>query len=171
MRLIFFALVLLLSAVVAGAQSLEEVDKRRAALIEAWQQTPLTIRKAIFVKGEPRGFGLYEEHPSNEFRPGEKVVVYAEPVGYGWKDLGNGLFQLGFIVDFVIKAKDGEILAGKDNFMRIATDTHTRNLEFMVVLTLNLSSAPAGDYVVEYKLHDVASDKTASFQMPFKIAS
>src|SRR5262249_16837352 len=68
MRLIFFALVLLLSAVVAGAQSLEEVDKRRAALIEAWQQTPLTIRKAIFVKGEPRGFGLYEEHPSNEFR-------------------------------------------------------------------------------------------------------
>jgi len=36
---------------------------------------------------------------------------------------------------------------------------------------LEPSSAPAGDYVVEYKLHDVASDKTASFQMPFKIAS
>ena len=171
MRLTSFFFALLLSVTTAGAQSLEEVDKRRAALIEAWQQTPLTIRKAIFVKSEPRGFGLYQEHASNEFRPGEKVVVYAEPVGYGWKDLGNGRFELGFVVDFVIKSKDGEILAGKDNFMRIATDTHTRNLEFMVVLTLNRSSAPAGDYVIEYKLHDIASDKTASFQMPFKIAS
>jgi hypothetical protein len=171
MRLMFPVCTLLLSAVAANGQSLDEVDKRRTALIEAWQQTPLTIRRAIFVKGEPRGFGLYEEHPSNEFRPGEKIVVYAEPVGYGWKDLGNGLFQLGFVVDFLIKSKDGEVLAGKDNFMRIATDTHTRNLEFMVVLTLNMSSAPAGDYVIEYKLHDIASDKTTSFQMPFKIAS
>jgi hypothetical protein len=171
MRLIFLVFILSLSALGANAQSIEEVDKRRAALIESWQLTPLTIRRAIFVKGEPRGFGLYEEHSSNEFRPGEKVIVYAEPVGYGWKELGNGLFQLGFVVDFVIKSKDGEILAGKDNFMRIATDSHTRNLEFMVVLTLNMSSAPAGDYVIEYKLHDIASDKTASFQMPFKIAS
>ena len=171
MHLMLLIVALLLSAVLAKAQSLEEVDKRRAALIEAWQQTPLTIRRAIFVKGEPRGFGLYEEHASGEFRPGEKIVVYAEPVGYGWKDLGNGMFQLGFVVDFLIKSKDGEVLAGKDNFMRIATDSHTRNLEFMVVLTLNMSSAPAGDYVVEYKLHDVASDKTTSFQMPFKIAS
>lgn len=78
---------------------------------------------------------------------------------------------MGFVVDFLIKAKDGEILAGKENFMRIATESHTRNLEFMVVLTLNLSSAPAGDYVVEYKLRDIASDKTATFEMPFKIAS
>ena len=29
--------------------------------------------------------------------------------------------------------------------MRVATESHTRNLEFMVVLTLNMSSAPAGD--------------------------
>jgi hypothetical protein len=171
MRLILLILALLLSPGVAGAQSLEEIDKRQAALIEAWQKTPLTIRKALFVKDQPRGYGIYEEHPSKEFKPGEKVIVYAEPVGHGWKDLGNGLFQLGFVVDFVIKSKDGELLAGKDNFMRIAAETHTRNLEFMVVLTLNMSSAPAGDYVIEYKLHDIASDKTASFRMPFKIAS
>jgi hypothetical protein len=171
MRLIFFAFALLLSITAAQPQSLEEVDRRQAALIEAWQKTPLTIRRALFLKGEPRGFGLYDEHPTNEFKKGEKIIAYAEPVGYGWKETGNGLFELGFVVDFLIKAKDGEILAGKENFMRIATESHTRNLEFMVVLTLNMSSAPAGDYVVEYKLHDIASDKTASFEMPFKIAS
>jgi hypothetical protein len=125
----------------------------------------------LFIDGEPRGFGLYKERGSTEFRPGEKVVAYAEPVGFGWKDAGKGMFELGFVVDFVIKSRDGEILAGKENFMRIATESHTRNLEFMVVLTLNMSSAPPGDYVVEYKLHDIASNKTASFQLPFKIAS
>lgn len=171
MRLIFLLLAMLLGLSAVHAQSLEEVDRRQAALIEAWEKTPLTIRRALFIDGEPRGFGLYKERGSKEFKPGEKVVVYAEPVGHGWKDAGNGMFELGFVVDFVIKTRDGEILAGKENFMRIATESHSRNLEFMVVLTLNMSSAPAGDYVVEYKLHDIASDKTASFQMPFKVAS
>ena len=171
MRLIFCLFALLLSAGTATAQSLDEIDKRQAAVIEAWQKTPLTIRRALFIDGEPRGFGLYQERSTKEFKPGEKVVVYAEPVGYGWKDAGQGMFELGFVVDFLIKSKDGEILAGKENFMRIATESHARNLEFMVVLTLNMSSAPSGDYVVEYKLHDIASDKTATFEMPFKIAS
>ena len=171
MRLVFLLSAMLLGIGAVHAQSVEEVDRRQAALIEAWEKTPLTIRRALFIDGEPRGFGLYKERGSTEFRPGEKIVVYAEPVGYGWKDAGNGMFELGFVVDFVIKTRDGEILAGKENFMRIATESHTRNLEFMVVLTLNMSSAPAGDYVVEYKLHDIASDKTASFQMPFKVAS
>jgi hypothetical protein len=83
MRLIFFAFALLLSITAAHPQSLEEVDHRQAALIEAWQKTPLTIRRALFLKGEPRGFGLYDEHPSNEFKKGEKIIAYAEPVGYG----------------------------------------------------------------------------------------
>ena len=162
---------ILLSIGAAAAQSLEEVDKRQAAVIEAWQKTPLTIRRALFIEGEPRGFGLYRERSTKDFKPGEKVVVYAEPVGYGWKDAGNGMFELGFIVDFLIKSKEGEVLAGKENFMRIATESHTRNMEFMVVLTLNMSSAPVGDYVVEYKLRDIASDKSATFEMPFKIVS
>ena len=169
MRLVLLLLAMLLSIRAVHAQSLDEIDRRQAAMIEAWEKTPLTIRRALFINGEPRGFGLYQERGSKEFKHGEKIVVYAEPVGYGWKDLGKGMFELGFVVDFLIKSRDGKILAGKENFMRIATETHTRNLEFMVVLTLNMSSAPAGDYVVEYKLHDIATDKTAIFEMPFKI--
>ena len=37
---------------------------------------------------EPGGFGVYAER-SNEFKSGEKLVTYAEPVGYGWKELGK----------------------------------------------------------------------------------
>ena len=99
------------------------------------------------------------------------MVVYAEPVGYGWKDNGNSLFQFGFVVDFTIKSSDGKVLAEEENFMRMETESHHRNLEFFLVLTLNMGRAPPGDYVVEYKLHDIASDKTAAFEMPFKLAS
>jgi len=169
MRPVFLLFALVLSLGAAHAQSLEEIDKRQAALIEAWEKTPLTIRRALFINGEPRGFGLYEERGSKEFKKGEKIVVYAEPVGFGWKDAGKGMFELRFVVDFQIKSRGGEVLADKEKFMRIATDSHTRNLEFMVVLTLNMSSAPAGDYVVEYKLRDIATEKTTTFEVPFKI--
>jgi len=54
------------------AQSVEEVDRRQAALIEAWEKTPLTIRRALFIDGEPRGFGLYKERGSTEFRPARR---------------------------------------------------------------------------------------------------
>jgi len=150
MRLIFLAFGLLLSISAAKSQSLEEVGRRQAAVIEAWEKTPLTVRQAAFIKGEPR---------------------YAEPVGYGWKENGKGLFEFGFVVDFQIKSRDGEVLAEEENFMRIATESHRRNVEFFIVLKLNMGRAPPGEYVVTYKLHDIASDKTASFEMPFKLVA
>ena len=124
MRLIFLAFALLFSIHSATSQSLEEVERRQAAVIEAWEKTPLTVHQAAFLKGEPRGYGLYEEHASNEFKTGERVIAYAEPVGYGWKENGKGLFEFGFVVDFQIKSRDGEVLAEEENFMRIATESH-----------------------------------------------
>jgi hypothetical protein len=66
MRLILLVFATLLGIGAGYAQSLEEVDRRQAALIEAWQKTPLTIRRALFIEGEPRGFGLYQERPSKD---------------------------------------------------------------------------------------------------------
>src|SRR5438105_15532105 len=106
MRPVLLLLAMLLSIRAVHAQSLDEIDRRQAAMIEAWEKTPLTIRRALFINGEPRGFGLYQERGSKEFKHGEK----AEPVGYGWKDLGKDMFELGFVVDFLIKSRDGEIL-------------------------------------------------------------
>jgi hypothetical protein len=164
------ALVLLLGLVEAGnAQSLGDIDRREAALLEAWNATPLTIRRAFFVAEHPEGFGQYVERPDNAFKPGEKLVAYAEPVGYGWKDIGSGEYQFGFKVDFLVKSTDGKVLTGQENFADLAEKSHARNREFMVVLTLNVSGAPPGDYVLEYKLHDVTSDKSTSFDLPFKI--
>src|SRR5216684_3092138 len=164
-------LAVLTAASAVEAQSLQEIDRRYAALLEAWERTPLTVRRALFVADHPHGFGLYKERASDVFKPGEALVTYAEPVGFGAKDAGNGLLEFGFAVDFVIKSPDGQILTGQQDFARLTQQSHVRNLEFMLVLTLNVTGAPPGDYVVEYKLRDISGDKSTSFQLPFKIAS
>jgi len=164
------ALILLIATIGVGqAQTFQEIDKREAAVYEAWSATPLTIRRAVFVSQHPNGFGQYVERANNEFKKGEKLVTYAEPVGYGWKDVGNGQLQFGFKIDFLIKSPDGKILAGQENFADITETSWAKNREFMVVLTMNLTGAGAGDYVIEYKLRDIASSKTGSFTQRFKI--
>jgi hypothetical protein len=155
----------------ANTQTLQEIDKRDAAVIEAWNAAPLAVRKAIFVSEHPVGYGEYTERPNNAFKQGEKLIAYAEPIGYGWKDAGDGQNQFGFKVDFVIKSPDGKVLGGQENFADLTQTSHARNREFMIVLTLSLSDAPPGEYVVEYKLHDIASNKTATFSLPFKIVA
>jgi hypothetical protein len=167
----FISLLLLVGSMTAGyGQSLQEVEKAQAALIAAWEKTPLTMRRALFVAKKAQGFGQFEERSSNVFKAGEPLVAYAEPVGYGWKDVGNGMFEFGFAVDFLIKSPDGKILAGQQDFAKLAERSRTRNLEFMVTLTLNVTGAPPGDYVVEYKLRDIASDKSTVLELPFKIS-
>ncbi|HZK88753.1 MAG TPA: hypothetical protein VFC56_01265 [Stellaceae bacterium] len=165
------ALMLLLGFAGTGnAQTLGEIDRREAAVVEAWTATPLTLRKAFFVAKHPDGFGQYLERSGNAFKPGEKLVAYAEPVGFGWKDIGNGEYEFGFKVDFLVKSPDGKVLTGQEDFADLGEKSHARNREFMVVLTLDVEGASPGDYVLEYKLHDITSDKTASFNLPFKIA-
>jgi hypothetical protein len=152
------------------AQSAADIDKLDAAMVEAWAAAPLSVRHAAFVSGSPDGFGQYVERPNNVFKPGEKLIAYAEPAAYGWKDAGNGQYEFGFAVDFVLKSPSGDILAGKQDFAKLVEKSHARNREFMVVLTLNVTGAPPGDYVLQYTLRDVAGPKTVSFDLPFKIA-
>jgi hypothetical protein len=154
----------------ARAQTVQEIDKRDAAVYEAWNATPLTVRHVVFVSQEPNGFGRYVARENNVFAPGEKLVTYAEPVGYAWKDDGKGQYQFGFSSDFVIKTPDGKVLAQQQDFAKTLETSHARNREFNMVLTMAVNGASPGDYVLEYKLHDLSSDKTATFDQPFKIA-
>lgn len=155
----------------ARAQTIADIDQRTAAVIEAWAKTPLTIRRAVFVTQRPSGFGIYDERSSKVFKPGEPLVVYAEPVGYGWKSVDQGLYEFGFMVDFDIKAAAGNVLASKQDFARLAERSHAMNQEFMLTLTLNVNGAPSGDYVLEYTLRDIAGPKSTTITLPFTIAA
>jgi hypothetical protein len=154
------------------AQSLQDVDARETALIEVWEKTPLTIREAVFVARAPAGYGMEEPRPNNVFKSGEPLVTYIEPIGYGWRALDPHTFEFGFDVDFVIKSKDGDrVLAEQKNFGHLVEHSQLRNLEFMVTLTLNLTGAPPGDYILAYTLRDVTGPKAATCELPFTIAA
>ena len=153
----------------ANAQVPPELARAEAASIEAWTKAPLGVRRAVFVARAPDGFGIYAQRPSSRFKAGEALIVYAEPVGYGWKRIGGDRFEFGFDVDFVIKEQGGNILAGKEDFAHLALQSYNRNREFMLTLTLDISGAPPGNYVLQYRLRDIASNKTASFELPFTI--
>jgi hypothetical protein len=63
----------------------------------------------------------------------------------------------------------GETVARQDNFGKMAMKSRHRNREFMIHLTLHLNDAPLGDYLVDYKLHDLGTDKTTTLELPFTI--
>jgi hypothetical protein len=153
----------------AYSQSLDEINQREQAVVEAWEKTPLTIQRALFVTEEPKAYGIYTPRPSSRFKAGEPIIVYAEPVGFGWKSVEDDQFEFGFTVDLTVKTAAGETVAQQDNFGRPALKSRHQNREFMIHLTLHLNDAPPGDYLVAYKLHDVATDKTATLEIPFTI--
>lgn len=161
---------LALGLAAAQAQSVAEVEQRRAALIEAWQKTPLTVQRALFLEKPAEGYGIYQERSSKTFHAGEPIIAYAEPLGYGWKKEGEDSYEFGLTADFILKTPNGKVLGGQQDFVKLIKHSHHRNLELFMTLTLHLTGAPAGDYVIEYTLHDVTTGKSATVEMPFTLA-
>jgi hypothetical protein len=159
----------LLFALPAGAQDLSALTQAEAQVTAAWDAMPLTFRKALFAS-RIDAFGVYEEKQGSVFSADEPLVVYAEPVGYGYTANADGTYDFGFNFDLVVKNDAGEIMSGKDGFASTVLTSKVQNREFLVTLTLTLSGASPGNYVVEYLAHDVASDETATISLPFTIA-
>jgi hypothetical protein len=68
---------------VAAFEALDE------AVTLLWNKSPLSFRKFLWVDHDPRGFGAYVPRPSNVYKAGDKMIAYAEPVGYDWKSFGE----------------------------------------------------------------------------------
>lgn len=169
-RLLPFALAAALAvAPPAMAQELDALAAAEATVATAWDATPLSFRKVLFAS-EIEAYGVYTEKEGAVFAPGEPIVIYAEPVGYGYTPNADGTFSFGFDFDLVVKTDDGEIVAGKDGFANTVLVSKAQNREFLVSLTLTLNEAPAGNYVLEYLAHDIASDETAAIALPFSIS-
>ncbi len=146
----------------------DAVSLMREALFEAWKQTPLEITTAIFVSAPADGFGIYDARPDNAFPVGEPVRVYFEPIGFDWKQQ-DGLYTSLLTVDFELASPDGKVLAGQKGFGKFDFKSHVPNTEYMANLTLNVSGAPTGDYILFLTVNDENGGGSAKVQMPFSI--
>jgi len=48
---------------------------------------------------DARNYGAWVERPTNVFKVGEKLITYAEPIGYTWKPRGD-TYDFGLTTDF-----------------------------------------------------------------------
>jgi hypothetical protein len=146
-------------------ESLAALDAAREVI---WQKAPLTFGKTLFVVSDPGGYGVYDLRDNNEFKPGEPLVIYTEPQGYGHGRDG-AMYLLNLKLDFEIRNKAGESLAKQENFSAWALRSRVANKEFMGKVTYNLTGIEPGEYEVITTVRDQNSAKTGSFTMPFKI--
>lgn len=146
----------------------EAIALMRQALFDVWSQAPVSLPKALFVEAPADGFGIYTPRPDSVFAADETLRIYLEPIGFDWKK-EDGLFTSLLTVDFDLASPDGKVLAGQKGFGRFDFKSHVPNTEYMANLTLNVSGAPAGDYVLELTVNDEYSGNSAKVRMPFSI--
>lgn len=143
-----------------------------AALDEAatllWDKAPLTFRRALWVAEPPSGFGAYSARETNVYAPGADMIVYAEPVGFGWRKSGD-IWRTDLITDLVLKSKDGKVLYQKIELQRLQIGSRVRNREFMARFTYTFTGIAAGEYLAQTTLRDAVTGKKGTFTLPFVV--
>jgi hypothetical protein len=146
-------------------EALQALETAREVI---WNQTPLSFRKTVFVAADPAGFGIYDIRENNEFKSGELLVIYTEPVGFTYGHDGQILItDMG--LDFEIKDSSGASLAKQENFASWTLRSRVPNKEFMGKIDYNFIGPQPGDFEVITSIRDKNSDKSNSFSMKFKI--
>jgi hypothetical protein len=169
----------------AAAQSI--IDKARAAealagqgkYVEAmvamdeattalWDKSPLVFRRALWLAEPPEGFGVFNPRENNVFASGAPMIAYAEPIGFGWRRVGD-IWRLDLAIDIVVKGSDGTILLERADFQKLEIGSRVRNREFMARVTYTFTGIQKGDYILDTTMRDKVSGKKGTFTLPFVV--
>ncbi|MDQ0320384.1 hypothetical protein QO002_002522 [Pararhizobium capsulatum DSM 1112] len=146
-------------------------DVMRGAVSDFSANLPFSIGKAVFVRSEPAGYAMYDTKDTSIFKPGETLVSYVEPIGLSWvPSTTQGKIQTHFTVDFDILNKQGEVLASQKGFGNFTFNGYFRNQEIYATLSIDVTGAPAGDYILRFHFNDGNNKKTASVEQAFTIS-
>jgi hypothetical protein len=156
----------------ADGKYLEAIDVLNQATIPLWGKSPLSFRKALWVAERPRGFGSYNPRETNAYKGDDKMIAYAEPVGFGWRKAGD-IWHSDLAADCTLKSKDGKPVASQ-TLTGASLDVSTRSPVFMghfIHFILNMSGFSAGEYVADFTVRDAVSGKRGTFSLPFVIVA
>ena len=93
-------------------EALQAMDK---ALDMIWRERPLAFCKVVVVNSSS-GEGVYDERTGLTFKPHETMMIYVEPVGFGYCAPGASS-TIGFSADFTVENTTGQVLGeAKDLF-------------------------------------------------------
>jgi hypothetical protein len=139
--------------------------KARGQYLRSWEQSNFSSEFATFViPNSVNGYGIYDEHRSNIFKPGEPIVLYVEPIGFTHKKLtdesGNALYNVKLIPSVIISSKIDNKSASID-FPPFAFTSHRKNTEAELTITVTQNTPiPEGEYKILYTIKDAQSNKS-----------
>jgi hypothetical protein len=164
---------------------LAELEAARQQYMTAWNNTGFTSQFDVFIAEGSLGlFGEYREHvPANVFRPGETIVLYVEPVGFGHlpitdtsvEDVGNTeatsrtWYLMNMTADIYGTDSNGtQVFAIEDLAVASNLISHRQITEIPMTLTLTQEEPfPVDDYILTYVIHDDVTGQ--SFQIDKQI--
>lgn len=133
-----------------------------------WDQSPLTIRRALFVAAEPGGFGIFDMRENNVFKRSEPLIIYSEPQGFSYGRDGE-LYVIDIALDFIIRGAGGNEVARQENFGSLTMRSRVANKEFMAKLDYDFAGLPPGAYAVTTVMKDRNSGKSGEFTLDFTL--
>ena len=167
-----------------SGNQLGQLEAARQEYLSAWNNTAFSSQLDVFIaEGTHSGYGIYREHlPADVFRPGETIVLYVEPVGFGHQpltdassqDVGNStattgtLYLINMTVDMILSDSSGVQLQTFEDLPLGSFISHRQNTEFSLEVTLSQEEPfPVGDYIVTYVVYDQVTGQ--SFQIDREI--
>ena len=146
----------------ANATSIN-LNAAREQYLSVWNHTSFHSQFDTFVNSA-QGYGIYQDHKSNVFKPGEDIILYSEPVGFSHVPVivnNTKLYLINMTASIILSDKQGNVLFGKENIPILNVISHVQNTELYARIRLGQSSPfPSGQYVVTYILNDVPSEKS-----------
>jgi len=151
------------SNLISGSPSnITDLKTAREQYLSAWNRSGFHSQFDTFVNSV-EAYGIYQEHKSNVFKPGEDIILYAEPVGFSHVPVNinnTKLYLINLTASIILSDTQGNILFGRENIPALNTVSHTQNTEMFARLRVGQSSPfPPGGYVITYILNDVPSGK------------
>ena len=144
-------------------KKLEAVEQLKQAVLDIWNEVPLTIKNARLVEDTK----TYVTRKSNAFNSGEKIHINAEIFGYELKRVGEA-YSIDITTD-VYFLQRGDILAGQQNFGKFEFISPLPNTEFRLDLTYWFTDAPSGVYDVQTVVHDQNSGQSTTFTIQIEM--
>jgi len=151
------------STSIVSSTNATDLKAAREQYLTAWNSSGFHSQLDSFVNSA-EGYGIYQEHKSNIFKPGEDIILYVEPVGFSHMPVNinnTKLYLINLTASIILSDTQGNILFGRENIPIASIVSHTQNTEMFARLRVGQSSPfPPGGYVISYVLTDVPSGKS-----------
>lgn len=147
------------------------IGQAQDLLASVWGQAQaVSFSQALLVEQEATGYGVYNPRATNIFKPGEKILIYAEPVGFDYGNPGEGLWSVNFFIDLQVVDAGGSQLANLPEVTQYNMVSRHLNREIPANITYTLGGIKPGRYTLVTTFRDKNSQKSGSFQTAIEIA-